>query len=256
MNKKIIISAITLLLIILWLIWYYFKDNILNTKNSTTNTNSGKIVDELIKNNYNPKLHHLDLRSKKLETMPDICEMVKGTNYEYDIWSLDIADNGIQEITKDLSCLKNLQELYLSFNKIKKIENLDWLTFIKKLDLGNNEITKIENIEILKTLVDLHLWYNKITSTAGLEKLTNLTSLKLQHNEINDLSSIKDLINLSELKLEFNKLTDDNLKDIAWLKRLKVITVWENPWIKKETIEKLNEFTRKNMSLGTGTLIK
>ena len=78
---------------------------------------------------------------------------------------MDLADNGIQEITEDLSCLKNLQDLYLSFNKIKEIDNLDGLSFIKKLDLGNNEITEIDNLDKLTTLSDLHLGYNKINST-------------------------------------------------------------------------------------------
>lgn len=98
----------------------------------------------MITKNYKPEFHHLDLRSKQLGEMPDICEMVVGTNYEFDIWAVDLADNGITEIDQDLSCLKNLSELYLSFNKITEIKNLDGLTFLKKLDIGNNELTKIE----------------------------------------------------------------------------------------------------------------
>lgn len=106
-------------------------------------TQSGA-VDELITKNYKPEFHHLDLRSKKLGEMPDICEMVVGTRYEFDIWAVDLADNGIAEIDQDLSCLKNLSELYLSFNTISEIENLEGLTFLKKLDLGNNALTKVE----------------------------------------------------------------------------------------------------------------
>lgn len=247
MNKKIIITAITLILIILWLTWYYFKDTILNTKDSFSNTNSAKTVPELISKNYLKEFHHLNLRTKKLWEMPDICKMVKGTNYEYDIWSLDLADNEITEIDKDLSCLKNLQDLYLSFNKIKEIDNLEELNFIKKLDLGNNEITEIDNLDKLTTLSDLHLWYNKLNSTKWLEKLTNLTSLKLQHNEITDLSWVKNLSKLSELKLEFNKLDESDLKDISKFKKLKIITVAENIGVKQDTIKKLSDYTYKNM---------
>lgn len=101
----------------------------------------------------------------------------------------------------------------------------------------------------MTSLADLHLGYNKITSTKWLEKLTNLTSLKLQHNEINDLSGLKDLSNLEELKMEFNKLEESDLKDISNLKWLKIITVWEDTWIKKETIDKLNSFSYKNMQI-------
>jgi len=232
----------------MWLTWYYFKDNLLNITNTIeVNTNSWKTVNELITKNYSDKLHHLDLRSQKLSNMPDICEMVAWTRYEYDIWSVDLADNGIEEITEDLSCLKNLQELNLSFNKLKKIDNLEWLSFLKKLDLGNNEIIEIYNLDRLTSLVDLHLGYNKIKNTKWLEKLTNLTSLKLQHNEIDDLSWIKDLLKLEELKMEFNKLDESDLEDISNLKWLKIITVAENAWIKKETIDKLNSFSYKNM---------
>lgn len=241
MNRKILLSISLIILLFSSGLWYYYFTTINN------NTWIWKTVSELIIKNYNKEFHHLDLRTKKLETLPNICEMVKWTNYEYDIWSLDLADNVITKINTDLSCLKNLQELNLSFNKIKEIENLNWLIFIKKLDLGNNEISKIDNLDKLTTLIDLHLWYNKITSTNWLEKLTNLTSLKLQHNEIADLSSLKDLSKLEELKLEFNKLTDENLKDISALKNLKIITLWENTWIKKETIDKFNEFSLKNM---------
>lgn len=247
MNKKIIISAITLILIILWLTWYYFKDNILNIKDNNTNTNSWKTVPEIITKNFDNKVHHLDLRTKKLSEMPNICEMVSWTNFEYDIWSIDLADNQIIEINSDLSCLKNLQDLNLSFNKIIEIDNLNKLNFIKKLDLWNNQIIKIDNLDNLKTLNDLHLWYNKLTSTSGLERLTNLTSLKLQHNEISDISYLKDLSKLEELKLEFNNLTEESLKSMLPLKKLKIITVAENPWISKETIDRLNEYSLKNI---------
>lgn len=234
------------IVVVLWL-WYVFMTNY-EVDKDTTNTSSWKLsTNSLIEDNYIQKYHHLNLRTKKLTEIPDICDLVKGTRYQDDIWSVDLADNQIKKINQDLSCLKNLTELNLSFNKITKIDNLDKLTFIKKIDLWNNEITEIDNLETLRTLNDLHLWYNKIASTKWLESLKGLTSLKLQHNEISDLTYLKWLANLTELKLEFNKLKEENLKDIAWLKRLKVITVWENPWIKKETIEKLNEFTRKSM---------
>jgi len=204
-------------------------------------------VNELITKNYSKEFHHLDLRSKKLWEMPDICKMVVWSNFEYDIWAVDLADNGISEIDKDLSCLKNLSELYLSFNKISEIKNLEWLTFLKKLDLGNNEIKEIEWLDKLINLVDLHLWYNQITTTKWLEKLVNLTSLQLQSNKIEDISNLSNLTKLETLKIEFNKLDNEDIKIIDKLKTLKIITVWENPQVDKKTIDKLNELSRKNM---------
>ncbi len=248
MRNKIIAIVLVIFIIALWITWYVFKDKLLTQmqKKESELTSTWKTINEFITINYLPKFHHLDLRSKNLGKMPNICEMVAWTNYEYDIWSIDLADNNIDKIDTDLSCLKNLSELNFSFNKISKIENLDWLSFIKKLDLWNNEISTIAWLDNLKTLNDLHLWYNKITKTTWLEKLTNLISLKLQHNEIYDLEWVKDLVNLEELKLEFNKLEEIDLKQLMNLKKLKIITVWENAWIDKETIDKFNDYTLKN----------
>ena len=47
--------------------------------------------------------------------------------------------------------------------------------------------------------------------------------------------------------MEFNKLDNQDIKIIDKLKNLKIITVWENVQIDKKTIDKLNEFSRKNM---------
>lgn len=246
MKKRLIIFIIFFITIIL-VIFYL---NLLKSNNyNDVNTGSWKIIDNLIIDNYNIEFHYLNLKSKNLDKIPDICNMIKGTNYIDDIWSINLSNNKLTKINIDLSCLKNLQELNLSFNKIRKIENLKELTFIKKLDLGNNEISKIDNIDKLTTLTDLHLWYNKIISTNWLEKLVNLTSLKLQHNEISNLSWLKYLSKLTELKLEFNKLNDENLKDITNLSNLKILTLWENNWIKKETIDKFDEYSLKNMDI-------
>lgn len=146
MKRTQLIWTLTISLVIaaLGFAGYYFRDSIpLLQTTETSRTNSG-VVDPLITANFDEQLHHLDLRSKKLTQMPDICSMVAGTRYEHDIWSVDLANNGFTEISEDIACLKNLSELNLSFNKISQIENLDGLTFLKKLDLGNNEIVSIE----------------------------------------------------------------------------------------------------------------
>lgn len=243
-NKKTIWIIASILLIAILLIWFYLFSN---KKIFQTQKTDSWAINELITKNYNKEFHHLDLRSKKLWEMPDICEMVKGSNFEYDIWSLDLADNSINTIDKDLWCLKNLQELYLSFNKISEIKNLESLTFLKKLDIGNNEIKEISWLDTLVNLTDLHLWYNQITSTKWLEKLVNLTSLQLQSNKLENISNLSNLTKLETLKMEFNKLDNEDIKVIDKLKNLKIITVWENVWIDKTTIEKLNELSRKNM---------
>lgn len=76
---------------------------------------------------------------------------------------LDLAFNVIKEITPgSLDSLVNLKKIYLSANKLKKIQGLDCLKSLEVLDLGDNRIRKIENLEKLTGLRELHLAKNKL----------------------------------------------------------------------------------------------
>lgn len=201
---------------------------------------------DLIKKQFIADQHHLDLRYKNFTQMPDICSVISPGKQADDIWSIDLGNNQITSISEDFSCLKNLSELNLGFNKINKIQNVRQLTWLSKLDLGNNKLTRIEGLDTLQRLQSLHLGYNQITSTAGLEKLVNLSSLQLQHNQLTDISDVSHLVNLETLKLEFNKLTDEDVIFIPSLKKLKIITVAENV-INPEKVAEWNEQSLKNM---------
>lgn len=202
---------------------------------------------ELVQKQFIADQHHLDLRGKNYKQIPDICSVITPGQQADDIWSIDLANNQITSISVDLSCLKNLTELNLSFNKIKKIQNIRQLTWLSKLDLGNNELTRIEGLETLERLQNLHLGYNQLTSTAGLEKLYNLRSLQLQRNKLTDIANLAQLKNLETLKLEFNQLTDEDVEFISALPKLRVITVAENK-IDPAKVAEWNEKTLKNMN--------
>ena len=76
---------------------------------------------------------------------------------------LDLAFNSIKEIPQGcFDSLTNLKKLFLSANKIKKIQNLGALVNLTCLDMGDNRIRKIENLEALTNLTELHLAKNKI----------------------------------------------------------------------------------------------
>lgn len=122
-------------------------------------------IAEIIQKNYIADQHHLDLRGKSKGGIPDICAGVIGTQLVDDIWSVDLANNELTSISIDLSCLRNLKELNLSFNQLTDIKNLEKLTFLSKLDIGNNKLTSISGLARLSQLQDLHLGYNQITST-------------------------------------------------------------------------------------------
>lgn len=57
--------------------------------------------------------------------------------------------------------------LDISFNRIRKIENLDGMTKLKKLFLCANKISRVENVNHLKSLELLELGDNKIRVRSG-----------------------------------------------------------------------------------------
>jgi len=76
---------------------------------------------------------------------------------------LDLAFNVIKEITPGcFDGLVNLKKLFLSANKIKKMQGFDNLPSLEVLDLGDNKIRKIESLENLGGLRELHLAKNKL----------------------------------------------------------------------------------------------
>ena len=56
-------------------------------------------------------------------------------------------------------------------NKIKVIENLGHLKYLKKLDLGQNLITKIQGISDLESLTQLSLEDNEISKLNGFDDI-------------------------------------------------------------------------------------
>lgn len=188
-----------------------------------------KPIPEYISANYDSEFHSLNLRSKGLTQMPDICSDITTWTMLNDIRAIDLWDNQITEINSDYSCLPNLQDLNLSFNQISKIENLDKLSNLGRLQLHKNNITKISWLSELKNLMILSLWYNQISKVSWLSELSNLQELELLRNQISDLSRLSDLPNLTSLKLEFNQISDINqLGFVVKLKNLKRLSIGEN----------------------------
>ena len=89
----------------------------------------------------------------------------------------------IEEIDNLAEYLGEVTHLYLQYNLIKKIENLDFLVNIKFLILSNNQIEKIENLTCLKRLKLLDLSYNLIDKIDIYELPKSLSFLDLRENE-------------------------------------------------------------------------
>lgn len=177
---------------------------------------------------YVEKYHELDLRWKWLTEIPNICKDYSWTIL-LNIWSIDLGDNQITSIDKDLSCMPYLQELDLSYNQLNKIQKLDKLNNLRFLKLQKNNIKSTLWLELLSNLWYLNLAYNQISKVSWLSELSNLQELELQHNQISDLSRLSDLPNLTSLKLEFNQISDvSQLSFVTKLKNLKRISIGEN----------------------------
>ena len=83
-------------------------------------------------------------------------------------------------------------------NKLKKIDNLDSLVFLKKLELRTNRIEKWENLDGLKNLAFLTLSSNLITKIDAISSHPLLQELGLFGNHL----GIKVSYNLGDDKNE------------------------------------------------------
>mmetsp|Transcript_6289 Transcript_6289/g.11996 ORF Transcript_6289/g.11996 Transcript_6289/m.11996 type:complete len:198 (-) Transcript_6289:456-1049(-) len=91
---------------------------------------------------------------------------------------LSLSTNNIEKISS-LSGMDNLTILSLGRNLIKKIENLDGVAdTLEELWVSYNLIDKLTNIEKLTKLRILYLHNNKISSWGELEKLQALENLE------------------------------------------------------------------------------
>ncbi len=171
---------------------------------------------------------------------------------------INSLEGRIPECVKDYKKLKNLVLRDVNLTKIEHIDELNNLTYLdietndvskienlpKSLVLfyaPSNEIKKLENIDHLKNLERLDLFNNKISKMEGLENNINLKWLNIVNNKIERIENIGNLKNLEELELRSNRIRRiDGLKPILKHKKLKSITLEENPIIEFRKNKELN----------------
>lgn len=147
--------------------------------------------------------------------------------------SLNLSGLNLKYIPKEINKLTHLKRLYLSDNKIIKIENLHNLPNLIELDLSINEISSINGIEELINLKRLDLSYNQLSRLSGrIKSLYSLEILSLINNNIelsSDIKNLKELKNLFRLELSGNQLQELNVfKDEEFLINLKELFVQHN----------------------------
>ena len=140
---------------------------------------------------------------------------IKGIEIFKNLIMLDISENEIQEIPKELEQLKSLRILLINDNQIS--------------DLGSG-ILSLVNLEVLTASNNK---INKLTSDIG--KLVNLEQLQLQNNLIGNIPrEISGLKSLELLVLEGNQI-EELPKEIGGLSNLTILDLGKNrleaiPW--------------------------
>jgi internalin A len=123
---------------------------------------------------------------------------------------LDLSDQQIAEIPKEIGDLISLQYLGLNNNQIAKLpESIGNLSSLLHLDINKNQIVEIpESISNLTCLQSLNLYSNQIARfPQAIGDLISLQYLHLQYNQIVEIpKEIGNLISLQYLGLNNNQI--------------------------------------------------
>lgn len=157
----------------------------------------------------------LSLQGRGLEVFPeDICKFAELRITEtwwdcYELTKLDMSNNKLKAIPKELSTQEQLAHLNFNSNQLDRIPGEIFSLVLKFFDASNNNIKQLpEMIGSCTSLVEVHLAGNKITelpeSFGGLE---NCEVLDLKGNAVSNLpKSLSCLGKLKKLDLSENKL--------------------------------------------------
>lgn len=128
----------------------------------------------------------------------------------------------------------NLEHLELYQNLLKKVENIGHLTHLQNLDLSFNKIRSCESLGSFRfeKLERLYLSSNKIQDIEGVFNFKNLTMLEFGSNRIRAIPpQIGELTNLRELWLGKNKIVSMALPPLPSLRHLSLqnnrLEVWD-----------------------------
>ncbi|XP_009946669.1 PREDICTED: leucine-rich repeat-containing protein 43, partial [Leptosomus discolor] len=144
-------------------------------------------------------------------------ELVRGSNVFQVLRSLRIVGKGVEEVDKGLLQLKQLEELILSANQIRRITSANLPRTLKVLELCCNAVDDLQDLcaQPPPKLQHLGLGYNRLCGPSQDKYLTaafwpNLVSLDLSFNSFTDLlglvSQLSSLQKLRILVLQGNPL--------------------------------------------------
>ncbi|MFX1572856.1 MAG: leucine-rich repeat domain-containing protein [Promethearchaeota archaeon] len=171
------------------------------------------------------------------------------------ITALSFNRCGLKVLPSSIGNFENLQELYLTENRLKSIpESIGNLTFLRKINLSDNHIISLpveigdltnlkelyldhnviqflpESIIRLKNLETLSMWGNQLRNLPNdMNQVDSLRVLGLSFNQLEEFSNL-----ISEFKnLEILDLSNNRIKivpeNIGHLKSLKILWLNNNP---------------------------
>ncbi|KAG1672028.1 hypothetical protein FOA52_008904 [Chlamydomonas sp. UWO 241] len=137
------------------------------------------------------------------------------------------------DISPDISIFSACDQLVLSQNKIRVIENFGALTELRCLYLQHNLITRIEGLDTLLCLRVLDLSNNAISMLEGLAGLPSLDTLLVASNRLGSVNSLSHLVEcnrISYVDAGHNQISDPEvLRVFAAMHSLETLTLHYNP---------------------------
>lgn len=104
--------------------------------------------------------------------LPPISKMDKDLTTLTACVNLGLSSNTIEKIGPGLKDLKNLKRLSLGRNAIRKLEQLD-VPQLEELWISYNKIDKLSGLDKLKNLKTLYMSNNQISNWTEIERLAN-----------------------------------------------------------------------------------
>lgn len=158
--------------------------------------------------NFMKDMQHPDWQSWCAEKSR-VYNEVLALNDQKQIKKLDLSSEGYILTLEPIKTISNLENINMSNNSFKKLDEFAFFPHLKVLALKSNQIDSLDKLPVLNELEDLDLAENQISS--GLSKLKNVPNIKalnLDGANMNDLNQFPELKKLEGLDLARNAVTD------------------------------------------------
>lgn len=117
-----------------------------------------------------------------------------------------LSQGNIKDIT-GVTCFRNLQTLYCSYENISWLPDLTPLTALSSFDASYNKIADVSVLGEMPSLTSIYVHNNQITELPELDQLVNLDYLMVSENQLTELPPVNTLTNLTGLQFSRNQIS-------------------------------------------------